>query len=86
MSKGCGYGDHGHEDHNHTHNHKSVIDGLADCQAVISGGMRMGAIHHLSSACMEIIITDEELSQEAVKKYTKGELRNQNKVCYVTCF
>ena len=75
------HGGKGHENHKHTHDHKSIVDGLSDCKVVISGGMGMGAIHNLSSAGMEIIITDEKLSQEAVKKYSRGELKNLNKVC-----
>jgi len=73
--------DHKHQNEKHTHSHKSVVDGLADCQVIISGGMGMGAINNLSSAGKEIIITDEKLSEQAVKKYTRGELKNLNKIC-----
>jgi len=75
------HSDHGHENRNHSHNHNSIVNGLADCQVIISGGMGMGAINNLSSAGKEIIITDEKLSENAVKKYSRGELKNLNKVC-----
>jgi len=71
----------GNENRNHSHNHKSVVNGLADCQVIISGGMGMGAINNLSAAGKEIIITDEKLSEQAVKKYIIGELKNLNKIC-----
>lgn len=70
-----------HRNQKHAHNHVSIVEGLADCQTIISGGMGMGAIHALSSAGKEIIITDEKISQDAVLKYLGGELRNLNKVC-----
>ena len=73
--------DHWNENRNHSHNHKSIVNGLADCQVIISGGMGMGAINNLSSAGKKIIITDEKLSEQAVKKYTRGELKNLNKMC-----
>jgi predicted Fe-Mo cluster-binding NifX family protein len=43
--------------------------------------MGKGAINSLSSSGMEIIITDEKQSQDAVLKYVNGELRNLNKAC-----
>jgi predicted Fe-Mo cluster-binding NifX family protein len=73
--------EHEHGNHRHSHNHRSIVDGLADCQVVISGGMGKGAINSLSSSGMEIIITDEKQSQDAVLKYVNGELRNLNKAC-----
>lgn len=72
---------HEHDNQKHSHNHKSVVDGLVDCQVVISGGMGMGALNSLSSSGMEIIITDEKQSRDAVLKYANGELRNLNKIC-----
>jgi predicted Fe-Mo cluster-binding NifX family protein len=72
---------HEHENQKHSHSHKSVVNGLADCKVVISGGMGMGAINSLSSSGMEVIITDEKQSREAVLKYTNGKLRNLNKAC-----
>ncbi len=72
---------HVHENQKHSHSHKSVVHGLADCKVVISGGMGMGAINSLSSSDMEIIITDEKQSWEAVSKYANGKLRNLNKAC-----
>ncbi len=81
--QGEGHQNRGHKPENqkHSHNHRSLVDGLSDCQVVISGGMGKGAINSLSSSGMEIIITDEKESRDAVLKYANGELRNLNKAC-----
>jgi len=65
----------------HDHSHRSVVDGLNDCEVIIAGGMGMGAINSLSGAGLEVIITDEDNPEVAVKKYQEGTLQNLNTSC-----
>jgi predicted Fe-Mo cluster-binding NifX family protein len=72
---------HNHSDHHHNHDHKSVVEGLQDCQVLIAGGMGMGAINSLSDAGIEVIITDNFNARDAVYQYSKGILKNLNTSC-----
>jgi predicted Fe-Mo cluster-binding NifX family protein len=74
LGNGQGHGE-------HDHSHYSVVDGLNDCKVIIAGGMGMGAVNSLSSAGMEVIITDEDNPEVAVKKYWEGTLKNLNTSC-----
>jgi len=66
---------HGHNhDEVHTHGHSSLINGLSDCNALIfnHGGLRL--IEDLKANNIEPILTNEEIAEEAVIKYLKGDL------------
>jgi predicted Fe-Mo cluster-binding NifX family protein len=71
--------EHGHQHHNHGHH--SVVEGLKDCQVLIAGGMGMGAKNSLSTAGVEVIITDNNLAEEAVRQYQNGSLQNLDTSC-----
>jgi len=77
---------HSHHGHNpgagHNHSHHELIDGLKDCEALIfsHGGWRL--IEDLKSNNIKPILTDEELAEDAVKKYLDGTLIiNEDNAC-----
>lgn len=56
------------------HFHDSIISMLGDVATVIAAGMGSGAQAHLISEGKEIIVTTEMDIEEAVEKYSRGEL------------
>ena len=56
--------------------HTSMMETIADCQALLVGGMGWGAYESLRSNNIEAIVTDVASIDEAVKLYLKGELPN----------
>ena len=56
--------------------HARMAENIADCQAVIAGGMGWGAQHSLKSRGIEAVLTDVEDIDKAVELYIKGELPN----------
>ncbi len=72
---------HNHQDGHH-HSHQNLIDGLKDCEALIfnHGGWRI--IEDLKANNITPILTDEKIAEEAVVKYLRGELKNnEENVC-----
>ena len=57
--------------------HASMMEGIADCQVLIAGGMGWGAYEGLKSRNIHPIVTDIETIDETVKLYLKGNLENQ---------
>ena len=82
----AGHGNHGdHDGHNHEHhgegeghNHNALIDIIKDCNYVIfqSGGWRV--IEDLKANNITPILTDEEIAEEAIKKFLAGELESKD--------
>lgn len=82
---------HGHGEHNehegsrgqgHGNGHARLVEGLKDCSTVIfsSGGWRV--IDDLNKAGIIPFITDELIADDAVNKFIKGELvENEDGVC-----
>ncbi|MCB9087391.1 MAG: iron-molybdenum cofactor biosynthesis protein [Calditrichae bacterium] len=68
-------------DHHHgagdSHHHRSVAEGLKDCQVVISQGMGRKAWEDLRAQGIEMIVTDENQVETAVQKYLAGELTDR---------
>jgi predicted Fe-Mo cluster-binding NifX family protein len=56
--------------------HNRMVDPIADCQALIAGGMGYGAYQALKSRGLEVFITAETSIQKAVEKYLAGTLDN----------
>ena len=76
-------GEHGHEedrDHHHgpeaEHRHSQMIEPIADCEALIAGGMGGGAMQSLLSSNIRPILTDIQSVDDAVKAYVEGRLEN----------
>jgi predicted Fe-Mo cluster-binding NifX family protein len=57
--------------------HATMIDTISDCQVVFAGGMGWGAQESLKNRGIEVITTDVENIDEAVKLYTQGKLANK---------
>jgi predicted Fe-Mo cluster-binding NifX family protein len=78
-------GQHGHT-HGHGHDHHSdeqarrthdgMLAPIRDCHAVITGGMGMGAWHHLERAGITPVITTHQMIDEAVHDFIHGTLEN----------
>jgi predicted Fe-Mo cluster-binding NifX family protein len=56
--------------------HASMAETIADCQALIAGGMGWGAYESMRSYNIETIVTDIENIDEAVGLYITGALPN----------
>ena len=51
-----------------------VADTISDCQALIVGGMGMGAFTKFQSAGIEAVLTDARSVDEAATRYERGDL------------
>jgi predicted DNA-binding protein (UPF0251 family)/predicted Fe-Mo cluster-binding NifX family protein len=85
MGHGHGAGPHGgHEGHGGQHGfdaasqniHSGMAGAIKDCQAIITGGMGMGAYYSLKNFNIEPIVTDVRDIEEAVKQLIDGKLAN----------
>ena len=56
--------------------HASMMETIADCQVLISGGMGWGAYESLKSYNIEPLVTDVATIDEAVRLYLQGKLPN----------
>ncbi len=56
--------------------HASMMDNISDCQVLIAGGMGWGAFEALKSRNIDVIITDVQDIEEAVKLYLDDKLVN----------
>ena len=56
--------------------HASMAESIADCQALICGGMGWGAYEGMRSYNIEPIVTDVGNIDEAVELYLAGKLAN----------
>ena len=56
--------------------HASMMENIADCQALIAGGMGWGAYESLNSRGIRAIVTDVGNIDEAVKLYLEDKLPN----------
>jgi predicted Fe-Mo cluster-binding NifX family protein len=59
------------------HGHRSIAEGLGDCDVVISRGMGRRAWEDLRAAGIEMIVTDESDVEKAVLMYLQGNLKDQ---------
>ena len=56
--------------------HASMAETIADCQALLAGGMGWGAYESMRSNNIETIVTDIESIDEAIGLYITGSLPN----------
>jgi predicted Fe-Mo cluster-binding NifX family protein len=56
--------------------HQSMAGTIADCQALIAGGMGWGAFESLHSYGIEPVVTDVRDIHEAAVRYAQGDLPN----------
>ena len=57
--------------------HARMAGNISDCQAVICGGMGMGAYESLRRLNIQPVVTDLEDIEEAVKAFIEGRLVDQ---------
>ena len=62
--------------HHQYDTHVAIIENLRDCKAVISHGMGRRLYDDLTSAGIEVYVTDETDVDKAIELYLKGQLRN----------
>ncbi len=75
-----GNSEHNHEQHRHSHEH--LIEGLKDCEYLISKGGGWRVVEDLKQHNIKTLFADEELIEDAVNKFIKGELKNdENLTC-----
>jgi predicted Fe-Mo cluster-binding NifX family protein len=60
--------------HHHNHDHNAMIAPIADCKALVTRGMGMGAHVSLQEHGIQPIITDLPEIQDAVKAFIDGVL------------
>ena len=56
--------------------HATMAQTIADCQVLLAGGMGWGAYDSLKNAGIEVVVTDVENIDEAVRLYLQGKLPN----------
>jgi predicted Fe-Mo cluster-binding NifX family protein len=56
--------------------HRTMAETIADCQALIAGGMGWGAFESLKAYGIEPVVTDVRDIREAALRYSQGNLPN----------
>ncbi len=56
--------------------HATMAQEISDCQVLIAGGMGSGAYENFRESGLNVVLTDIQLIEEAVKAYIAGNLRN----------
>jgi len=57
--------------------HVSMLEAIADCDAVVCGGMGQGAVHSIQSSGKDLRLTDERLIDQALQRFLTGNLPSQ---------
>ena len=57
--------------------HARMADAIADCEALLCGGMGMGAYQSMQERGIRPVVTDIESIDEAVKAYVEGRIIDQ---------
>ncbi len=68
--------EHQHHGEGGGHSHARLIEGLKDCNYLISSGGGWRVVEDLKQNNIQIIFTDVELIDEAVRLFVKGELKD----------
>jgi len=80
-----------HEDHNHASHgldpsshdkHVNMASVISDCQALICGGMGMGAYQSMQMLNIKPIVTELEGIDEAVTAYLQGKLIDRTEMLH----
>lgn len=69
----AGHGCHGGDAHSHD-KHVRMAESITDCQAVICGGMGMGAYESMRRLNIQPVVTDLQNVDEALQAYIDGKL------------
>jgi predicted Fe-Mo cluster-binding NifX family protein len=76
---------HQHGEHNHTggsHPGAQMVQGILDCQAVISGGMGTPMHDRLKTAGLKVVLTRTSSIAEAAKAYADGTLEEDPRLVH----
>jgi predicted Fe-Mo cluster-binding NifX family protein len=72
-------GGHSHEHHGNgggRHSHSHLIEGLKDCEYLISKGGGWRVVEDLKRYNIKTLFADEELIEDAVNKFISGNLKD----------
>ena len=72
-------GGHSHEHHGNgggRHSHSHLIEGLKDCEYLISKGGGWRVVEDLKQYNIKTLFADEELIEDAVNKFISGNLKD----------
>jgi uncharacterized protein len=67
-----------HHDEGGGHSHTQLIEGLKDCKYLISSGGGWRVVEDLRQNNITTLFTSENLIEDAVNKFIKGDLRNED--------
>lgn len=56
--------------------HAAMAQEISDCRVLIAGGMGSGAYENLKEAGLEVVLTDKQMIDEAVRLYISRDLKN----------
>ena len=77
------------QSHNHSHSeghgmdasshqkHSQMAETISDCEAIICGGMGMGAYRSMAAFDIKPFVTDKMEIEEAVKEFIQGRLEDK---------
>lgn len=69
---------HEHHSNEGRHSHQHLIEGLKDCEFLISKGGGWRVVEDLKHYNIKTLFADEELIEDAVYKFIKGELKSDD--------
>jgi predicted Fe-Mo cluster-binding NifX family protein len=72
--------DHQHHGNGGGHSHTHLIEGLKDCEYLISKGGGWRVVEDLKQHNIKTLFADEELIEDAVNKFITGELKNDSEL------
>lgn len=72
--------DHRHHGNGGGHSHTHLIEGLKDCEYLISKGGGWRVVEDLKKYNIKTVFADEELIEDAVNKFIKGKLKNDSEL------
>ncbi len=67
------------EPHNHAHSHQSMFEPIADCQALVVGGMGQPAFQAAVDQGLQVFLTGEKEISAALDSYRNGSLQSDER-------
>lgn len=62
--------------------HSQMAEAISDCEAIICGGMGMGAYRSMQAFNIKPIVTDKVNIEDALKDYIEGRLEDQTNLLH----
>ncbi len=66
--------EHQHEQEHHHHDHGTLVEALADCDALIAGGIGPRLVTDLTARGIRVFVSGASTVEEAAADYTAGRL------------